>query len=255
MRWACRAISCSCVTRMMVYPCWCRRSKRPMISLPVAVSRLPVGSSASRMEGLLTSALATGKLVRLMVHTGFQIHLTHGQFGALQALAAGHSRVDQRQFHIVQRRGARQQVESLEDETDLPVADARQFIVAHLADQVPIDVVQTLGGGVEAPDEVHEGRFSRPGRSHDGDVFAALDLDIDSGYRVDLLVAHHIGLPEIVGADDNTIPLELLAPLDQFLLDCCCHLIISRFYDLAASAGVLLSTFTCVSFRMVRITW
>src|ERR1035438_4715657 len=59
MRWAWRAISCSWVTRMMVLPCWWRRSKRPMISLPVAVSRLPVGSSARRMEGLLTRARAT----------------------------------------------------------------------------------------------------------------------------------------------------------------------------------------------------
>jgi hypothetical protein len=42
----------------VVLPCWWSRSNKPMISLPVAVSRLPVGSSASRMEGLLTSARA-----------------------------------------------------------------------------------------------------------------------------------------------------------------------------------------------------
>ena len=36
-----------------------RRSNSAMISLPVAVSRLPVGSSASRIDGLFTSARAT----------------------------------------------------------------------------------------------------------------------------------------------------------------------------------------------------
>jgi len=38
------------VTRMIVLPCWCSRSNSAMISLPVAVSRFPVGSSASRIE-------------------------------------------------------------------------------------------------------------------------------------------------------------------------------------------------------------
>ena len=37
---------------------WCSRSNSAMISLPVAVSRSPVGSSASRIDGLFTSARA-----------------------------------------------------------------------------------------------------------------------------------------------------------------------------------------------------
>ena len=35
-----------------------RRSNTPMISMPVFESRLPVGSSASRIDGLFTSARA-----------------------------------------------------------------------------------------------------------------------------------------------------------------------------------------------------
>src|ERR1039457_2989744 len=124
-------------------------------------------------------ALAAGKLVRLVVHAGFQVYLAHGNFGALQALGAGHSGVDQGKFHVVQGGGAGQQVEGLEDETDLTVADARQLVVGHLADQVAVDVVQALGGGIEAADQVHEGGFTGTGRSHDGDVFAALDFDIE----------------------------------------------------------------------------
>src|SRR5439155_26388106 len=43
MRWAYSAMSCSWVTRTMVLPSECRRSKRAMISLPVWESRFPVG--------------------------------------------------------------------------------------------------------------------------------------------------------------------------------------------------------------------
>ena len=45
--------------------------------------------------------------------------------------------VDQRQLDVVQRGGARQQVERLKDEADLLVADARQLVVVHLADLLP----------------------------------------------------------------------------------------------------------------------
>ena len=64
MRWARMAISGSCVTSTMVLPCCYSRSNRPMISLPVALSSAPVGSSASRMDGLFTSARATATRCR-----------------------------------------------------------------------------------------------------------------------------------------------------------------------------------------------
>jgi hypothetical protein len=42
--------------------------------------------------------------------------------------------VDQGQLDVVQRVGAGQQVEGLEDEADLAVADVGQFVVAHRRD-------------------------------------------------------------------------------------------------------------------------
>src|SRR5439155_23802928 len=54
--WA--AMSASWVTRITVLPCCQMRSNAAMISSPVAVSRLPVGSSARMMLGRLTSARA-----------------------------------------------------------------------------------------------------------------------------------------------------------------------------------------------------
>ena len=78
----------------------------------------------------------------------------------------------------MQRGGAGQQVEGLKDEADLFVADARQLVVRHVADQVAIEVVEALGGRVEAADEVHQRRFAGAGGTHDGDIFAAPDLDV-----------------------------------------------------------------------------
>src|SRR5713226_4231148 len=58
LRCACCAISCSCVTRMIVFPCRWRFAKSAIISSPVFESRFPVGSSASTIDGEFTSARA-----------------------------------------------------------------------------------------------------------------------------------------------------------------------------------------------------
>ena len=57
-RWACAAISGSWVTSTTVCPWACSAPKTRMISSLVVESRLPVGSSASRIEGSFTSARA-----------------------------------------------------------------------------------------------------------------------------------------------------------------------------------------------------
>src|SRR5260370_25756992 len=58
MRCACCAISCSCVTKIIGFPCRYRFSKNPMISSPVFESRFPVGSSARTMDCEFISAPA-----------------------------------------------------------------------------------------------------------------------------------------------------------------------------------------------------
>jgi len=61
----------------------------------------------------------------------------------------------------VQRGGAGQQVERLEDEADLLVADARQLVVVHVADQLPVDVIVAFGGRIQAADQVHQRGLAR----------------------------------------------------------------------------------------------
>ena len=144
-----------------------------------------------------------------MVHALFQIHRAQRLACTFDPLAGRNAGINQRQFHVVQSRSARQQIESLENEADFLVPDARQLIVFHIADQLAVQVIQALGGRIQAANQVHQRRFAGTGRAHDGHVFAALDLDIDARDRVDLLVAHDVGLPEIVSADDDAVALEL----------------------------------------------
>src|SRR5690606_13141973 len=59
VRWQWAAISGSWVTMMMVWPSPWSWSNKAMTSFVVAESRLPVGSSASRIAGWPTSARAT----------------------------------------------------------------------------------------------------------------------------------------------------------------------------------------------------
>ncbi len=123
-------------------------------------------------------------------------------FGAGGALGGGSAVVDEGQLDVVERGGAGEEVEGLEDEADLLVADAGEFVVVELGDVVAVEPVAALRGGVEAADEVHQRGFAGAGGAHDGDVLVVADAEVDAAESVDLLVAHLVGLPEIVGDDD-----------------------------------------------------
>jgi len=62
MRWQCLAMSGSWVTMTMVRPSACKSWNRAMISSPVLVSRLPVGSSPKMIKGSLAKARAIATL-------------------------------------------------------------------------------------------------------------------------------------------------------------------------------------------------
>ena len=180
VRWACSAMSCSWVTRMIVLPCSCSRANSRMMSSPVAESRLPVGSSASRIEGFMTSARAMATRWRWPPESSFGLWFMRSarstsSSAPLRALEPGvlrHAGVDERQLDVVQGAGARQQVEGLEDEADLAVADRRQLVVVHLRDDLAAEHVGALARRVEAADQVHQRRLARARGSHDGHVLA-----------------------------------------------------------------------------------
>jgi len=157
------------------------------------------------------------------VHAAFEIDCRQGLLRPFNAFFRGYTGVDERQFDIVQRRRARQQVERLENEPNLFVADARELIVAHRADQVAINEVLAPAWRIQAADQVHQGRFARTGRTHNRDILAALDLNVDTGDRIDLLITHDVRLPQVVRPDDDILAFELRAALCCRCYCCVCH--------------------------------
>ena len=211
VRWAWSAMSRSWVTRMMVWP--------SRVQLLEQAHDLLAGGGVEVSRGLVREqdgrphhqgardghplALAAGELVGLVGDAVAQVDHLQGAAGAGQPLLLGDPRVDHGQLDVVEGGGARQQVEGLEDEADLAVADLRQLVVAHLRDHLAAQDVVALGGRVQAADEVHERRLARAGRAHDGDVLAGIDGEADPAQGVDLFRAHDVGAPEVLGADER----------------------------------------------------
>ena len=121
-------------------------------------------------------------------------------FARSDALGCGHASVNQRQFHIVQSGGARQQVEGLEDKTDFFVPNVGEFVVFQLTDLLTVQPVLAAAGRIQAADQVHQRGLARSRRAHDRDILIAADLQIHSAQRVHLLFRSHvIGLPQVGG--------------------------------------------------------
>ena len=148
-------------------------------------------------------ALATGQLVGFMVHAVGQADLGNGLQCNLPPLVGGYAGVNQRQLHVVQRIRTWQQIEGLKHKANFAVADFRQLIVVHLADQNPVEFILPGRGRVEAADQVHQGGFAGAGRAHDGDVFAALDFERHVPQGVDGFRAHLITPRNVLEADQR----------------------------------------------------
>ena len=80
----------------------------------------------------------------------------------------------------MQRSGASEQVESLKYETNLFVANARQFVIVELAYQLRVEPILPPAGRIQTTDQIHESGLARARWSHDSDVLIAPDLEVDS---------------------------------------------------------------------------
>src|SRR5262249_17869441 len=100
---------------------------------------------------------------------------------------------------------AGEQVEGLEHESDLLVADRRELVVVERSDLDSGDLVAARVRDVEAPDDVHHRRLAGAGRAHDRDELAAIDVEIDAreGSDDDVL-AHHVFLRDAAELEEGT---------------------------------------------------
>ena len=182
----------------------------------VRVSRFPVGSSARMMlrigdqrardrDALL---LAAGELVRHVVMPLAESDRIEGRQRALVALTGPErilAAVEQREFHVVERRGAREQVEALEHEADALVAHHGQFVLRRLRDILAGQHVLPARRTIETPHDVHERGLARAGRARDRDELAVLDGQGDAAQGADLVVSHLVYLRQVFHFDDGHV--------------------------------------------------
>src|SRR5260370_11179951 len=108
------------------------------------------------------------------------------RFGALPALRRLHPAVGERQLHVLEHREIADQVEALEDEPDLAVADAGALGRRQLRDRPVVQDVLSLRRRVEEAENRQQRRFAAARRPGDRDVLAFADLHVDPGERMGL---------------------------------------------------------------------
>jgi hypothetical protein len=103
--------------------------------------------------------------------------------------------VEQRQFDVLLRRGARQQIEALEDEPQVAAAQPCPLVARQCFDMCAMEQVLPAAGRVQAAEDVHRGRLARAARAHDGHEFAGADVEIDAlqGHQLSRAAAIDLG--------------------------------------------------------------
>ena len=162
----------------------------------IQVTRCLVGKNHGRIvhqcsgDGY-TLHLSTRHLVALMIESLAQSYSLQSFDGTLLAFFCADGRiVHQWQLYILYARGLRQEIVVLEDEANLAVAQDSSVVAAHLAHAHAIQVIFTLGRGVEAAQLVEQGGFAGTRLTHNGDELALVDLEAYAFQGVDGFITH-----------------------------------------------------------------
>ena len=124
-----------------------------MISTLRAVSRLPVGSSANSTDGSVDNGpgdrdalhLAARELRRCVRLPAGEADRGERFARSLVPLACAHAAIDERELHVLERGGAIEQVEALEDESDVVAAQQRALLPRQRADVHAAKAIDAAG--------------------------------------------------------------------------------------------------------------
>src|SRR6185312_8696018 len=122
---------------------------------------------------------------------------------AAAALRARQAGVGERQLDLRERARARNEVEALEDEAELAVADVGEVVVVEGAHVDRVEQVAAPGRRVEAAEDVHERALAAARAAHHRDEVAALDAQRDAPQRVHGEVPHRVRLRHVGDVDDD----------------------------------------------------
>jgi hypothetical protein len=110
--------------------------------------------------------------------------------------------IEQRQLDVVECSRTAEQVESLEDEPDLLVANGSQVVLRELGDVSAVELVDAAARPIQAADDVHERGLAGAGGPGDGDELAGLDREGHAAQGADLVVAHSVDLRQVLDRND-----------------------------------------------------
>ena len=178
----------SWVTMMMVLPCSTRSSKVLKTIPAVFESRLPVGSSATRMGGSLARARAMatrccwpperadGQLVGVVGH----LHLLEQLHGALLALVERvHVAEVHRQHDVLDQRQRGQELEELEDDAQVAAAPDGHLVSRSACAPACRRPDLAGGGAVDAGDHVDQRGLAAARLADDADELTCVEVGAD----------------------------------------------------------------------------
>ncbi len=170
------------------------------------------GQCASHCNTLL---LAARKLRRIMAnamqHADFFERLMHH----LLAFGRGHGAVGQRQLYVLIYVEIADQVERLEDEADFAIADACALAHLHAIHTSAIQRIGAMRRRIEQAQNRQQGGLTAARWTGDGDILAALNIEVNSGECVSLHLVRAEDLGDAFEADQG-IPVAIAGHVCSF---------------------------------------
>lgn len=152
-----------------------------------------------------TLFLAAGKLFGQMMHARAEADEFESDFDLFLASAAGKLGEQERQFDVFERGEDRNQIERLENKSDVLISPIGELRFVEARDFDALHEAFAFGGAIDAGDDVKQRAFSGTGRAHEREKFAAGDIEgnVVEGCDVDFALAINLG--EISDRDDRFV--------------------------------------------------
>ncbi len=107
----------------------------------------------------------------------------HHRIDARAPIRGRHIVIKQRQLDILAHRQLVDQVEALEDEADVALAEVGELGLVQFGDFGAVEQIRSVGRAIQHADHVQQGRFAAARRPHDRHEFAVRHVQIDAVER------------------------------------------------------------------------
>src|SRR4029450_736867 len=97
-------------------------------------------------------------------------------------------------FEIAFGRQCREQIEALKHESDLAAANVSTFCVGNFRKILTVDKYRTTCRAEQSSEQMQQSRFAAPGRAHDRNELAFLDLERNAAESRNLELSHRVRL-------------------------------------------------------------